>query len=246
MEGGVVWEIEEEEEEAVAVDAAPSGSALRVQAGLGGRPANDVRVDDDVYVAVGKSGSSMEALSWALTHVAKPSSFVYLIHVFPEIRHISTPLGMLPKSRVSPQQVEAFMSQERSKRREMLQKLLNLCQAYKVQVDTLLIESDQVVKAVLELIPVLNIKRIFVGASKSNIRKLKGTSKAELIHKSAPSYCEVKIICEGKEVTAVTNQRAVHSAHSGFSDGNTKDDNLQEGKDRDLISCICFSSKFSK
>ena len=51
-----------------------------------------VDVDDDVYVAVGKGSSSIVALSWALMHAAtKPSSFVYLVHVFPPVHHIPTP-----------------------------------------------------------------------------------------------------------------------------------------------------------
>lgn len=46
---------------------------------------------EDVYVAVGKKKSSMDALSWALKHLVKPSSFVYLVHVFPEVHHVPTP-----------------------------------------------------------------------------------------------------------------------------------------------------------
>ncbi|VAI73089.1 unnamed protein product [Triticum turgidum subsp. durum] len=46
---------------------------------------------DDVYVAVGKGGSSMAALSWALTQLARPRSFVYLVHVFPVVATIPTP-----------------------------------------------------------------------------------------------------------------------------------------------------------
>lgn len=46
---------------------------------------------DDVYVAVGKSDSSFDALSWALKNAVKPGSFVYLIHVFPEVQQIPTP-----------------------------------------------------------------------------------------------------------------------------------------------------------
>ena len=45
----------------------------------------------DVYVAVGKGNSSMAAFSWALKNVAKPRDFVYLVHVYPEVKHIPTP-----------------------------------------------------------------------------------------------------------------------------------------------------------
>ena len=48
-------------------------------------------VADDVYVAVGKGGSSMAALLWALRRLASPRSFVYLVHVFPDVATIPTP-----------------------------------------------------------------------------------------------------------------------------------------------------------
>lgn len=48
--------------------------------------------DHSVYVAVGKSPSSLDALDWALRHaVNPPSTTVYLIHIYPEIRQIPTP-----------------------------------------------------------------------------------------------------------------------------------------------------------
>lgn len=56
-----------------------------------GRPPRSVPVADDVYVAVGSGGSSMAALSWALRRLAKPRSFVYLVHVFPVVTSIPTP-----------------------------------------------------------------------------------------------------------------------------------------------------------
>lgn len=54
---------------------------------------NEGEDDSTVYVAVGKSETSMEALSWTLKNlVTTPSStLVYLIHVFPEINHIPNP-----------------------------------------------------------------------------------------------------------------------------------------------------------
>jgi membrane-bound lytic murein transglycosylase len=41
-------------------------------------------------------------------------------------------VGRLPKSQVSAQQVENYMAQERDKRRELLQKFINMCSASKV------------------------------------------------------------------------------------------------------------------
>jgi hypothetical protein len=47
--------------------------------------------EDSVYVAVGKSDSSMDALAWTLKHAVTPSTIVYLVHVFPETRYIPSP-----------------------------------------------------------------------------------------------------------------------------------------------------------
>lgn len=106
-------------------------------------------------------------------------------------------VGMMPKSQLSHEQVESYMNQERAKRREMLQKFLNLCHTSKVicgsssfsesiplrlwfisyivydvqaQVDIFLIESDQIVNAIIELIPVLRIQMLVVGTAKSNLK----------------------------------------------------------------------------
>ncbi|KAJ3699211.1 hypothetical protein LUZ61_002916 [Rhynchospora tenuis] len=160
---------------------------------------------DDVYVAIGKSDSSMDALSWALKNAAKPGSFVYLIHVFPEVQQIPTPLGHMAKDKLSKDQVDNYMNQEREKRRQMLQKYVNLCRTSKIEYDVHLIESNQIENAIVELISVLNIKNLVIGTSKSNLRRLKrGGTKAGIIQKNAPHYCEVKIICEGKDISTIT------------------------------------------
>jgi len=47
--------------------------------------------DDTVYVAVGKSQSSTEALAWTLNNLATPSTMLFIIHVFPEIKLLPNP-----------------------------------------------------------------------------------------------------------------------------------------------------------
>lgn len=75
---GSTWEIEELEP-----DDRPPRSVAASTASSG--------ADNDVYVAVGKGGSSMAALSWALRRLTKPRTFVYLVHVFPVVTSIPTP-----------------------------------------------------------------------------------------------------------------------------------------------------------
>ncbi|KAF4379178.1 hypothetical protein G4B88_010572, partial [Cannabis sativa] len=173
-----------------------------------------------IYVAVGKSTSSMDALNWTLRQVMdlSPAIIVYLIHIYPEIRQIPTPLGKLPLSQVSPEQVENYMAQERGKRRELLNTFLRKCSSanviirnflsiikmnYSIKVDTVLIESDALAKAIIDLVAILNIRKLVIGIAKPNLRKLRsgrGTGLADQLLKSAPESCEVNIICEGNRV----------------------------------------------
>ncbi|XP_062228690.1 U-box domain-containing protein 35-like [Phragmites australis] len=196
--GGSTWEIEELQPEERPRQGSPSSGAQ------GAASSGDATVDD-VYVAVGKGRSSMAALSWALRRLTKPQSFVYLVHVFPVVTSIPTPLGMMPKSQASPEQIETYLNQERSIRRQMLQKFLDQCRKFQVNVDVYLIESDQIANAIIKLVPVLHIEQLVFGVSKSNVRKLKrGSTIAGQVQKSAPLYCKVNIICDGKEVTTAT------------------------------------------
>lgn len=190
--------------------------------------------EDTLYVAVGKSQSSMEALAWTLNNLVTPSTMLYLIHVFPEIKLLPNPLGigMIPKDQVSPEQVESYMAQERSKRRELLNKYVQLCSAYKVKVDTILIESDLIAKAIIDLIPILQIRKLVIGASKSQIRKLrsrKGSGIADQILQNATESCKVSVVCEGKEVN-----EQISRAIANDTSMSQKNKHQQNG-------CVCFN-----
>jgi len=79
-------------------------------------------------------------------------------------------VGMVPRNQVSAEQVESYMDQEKDKRRQLLHKFLQSCSISKVKVDTILIESDLVAKAILDLIPILQITNLIIGANKSHLR----------------------------------------------------------------------------
>ncbi|KDP35524.1 hypothetical protein JCGZ_08962 [Jatropha curcas] len=202
--------------------------------------------EDCVYVAVGKSETSADAVSWTLKNLIRnESTMVYLIHIFPEIRHVPSPLGKLPKNQVSPEQVEIYMAQERGKRRELLQKFINMCSASKVKVDTILIESDVVAKAILELIPILNIRKLVLGTTKSNLRKMKarkGNGIADRIFQNASEFCDIKIICDGKEVIEQMIGLASPSSHGEIGDAKSIE-LLDQPNNNDSFSCMCFKSR---
>lgn len=177
---------------------------------------------DDVYVAVDDHGdSSMEALSWALKHAVTPSTTtVYLIHVFPEIKFIPTPLGKIPRSNINPEYVNMYLTQERGKRKLLLQKFIDLCVDSKVKVEVMLIEGDNIAKAIVDVVGDLNIRKLVIGTAKSNLRK-SGSGRrnaiADKVLKDAQESCDVKIICEGTEVV----DHMIRCTSSSFTDSTT-------------------------
>ncbi|CAA2986804.1 Hypothetical predicted protein [Olea europaea subsp. europaea] len=206
--------------------------------------------DDVVYVAVGTSEEpSMDALKWTLNNAVNPSStLVFLIHVFPETKYIPTPLGKLPISQVNPEQKENYTAQERGKRREFLQKFLDVCIASQVNVDTILIESDMEAKAILDLIPILNIRKLVLYTTKSNLRKMrskKASGGADEILQDAPEYCEVKIIYGGNEITDLKFESPFASPAPSprAADRIPKSVQEQEQINNDSIACGCFRPK---
>ncbi|KAK1424132.1 hypothetical protein QVD17_19447 [Tagetes erecta] len=213
----------------------------------------DRDLNDVVYVVTWRGSdellsATMDALVWTIGSVRHGSTIVYLVHVFPELRFIPTPLGRLPINQANPEQKESYVCDERSKRAEYLQKFLSLCSSSKVQVETVLIESDMEAKAILDLIPILNITKLVMGATKSNLRKLKSSSKKggggtldQILH-NAPQFCEVKVICEGKEVSLddqLSNEQPVSPYSTASSPRETTLKPMQD-QNNDFVRCSCF------
>ncbi|XP_052182448.1 U-box domain-containing protein 36 isoform X2 [Diospyros lotus] len=264
-----VCEIEEEEEEEERCSATDN-ELFKIDTGAGGRvPAaamtaiKEESIEDVVYVAVGAKAdeeSSMDALLWTLnqysiTNTAASSStpLVFLIHVFPQLRYIPTPLGKIPVSQVDPDQKDKYIIQEGSKRREFLQKFLDACSSSKVNVDTILIESDTVGKALLDLIPILNIRKLVLGTTKSKLinRRLRLRSKkgsggiADEVVQNAPDFCEVKLICQGKELDLdfVNRSPSPRLTNNYVHTPNSPPAPPQSNGDDDYFGCKCFRPK---
>ncbi|XP_038894104.1 U-box domain-containing protein 35-like [Benincasa hispida] len=179
-----------------------------------------------VYVGISDNfDSSMDALQWTLDFAVLPSTIVYLFHVFPELRFVPSPLGMLPKSQVSPKLVEKFKAEERAKRKEFLHKFVDKCYAAQVNVEVVMIESDMVAKAILDLISLLQIRKLILGSTKARKwRSRRGKGIARHVLQNAQEFCDVKIICEGKEST----YQAIESSSSSSSSSHTPSPNLSD------------------
>ncbi|XP_021801709.1 uncharacterized protein LOC110745869 isoform X2 [Prunus avium] len=183
-------EIEEEiEEESKSCSTAAGGTSID-------------RVFKDVYVAVGKDDT--DVLKWTLDNAVSPGTRVFLVHVFPPITYIPTPVGRLAKSQLTDDQVRLYINEESNKRRNLLQKYVSLCNDAKVTVETMLLDSKDTAKAILDLIPVLCIIHLVIGTKRPPHSRLvrKKLSLGEFVRKNAPDFCEVSIVHEGKKVEA--------------------------------------------
>ncbi|KAI4374586.1 hypothetical protein MLD38_012566 [Melastoma candidum] len=167
-----------------------------------GEEREDVTAVNDVYVAVGKEDDDLDVLKWALDHCCLfPGSRVFLVHIFPPITYINTPVGRLSRNQLNQDQVRVYVNEENNRRRNTLQKYIRLCADAKVNVDTVLIEHKSVTKAILALIPVLNINKLVMGMRRAPYPRLikKKQMKGEIVRNSAPDYCNVIIVYDGQE-----------------------------------------------
>ncbi|CAN0900389.1 U-box domain-containing protein 33 [Linum grandiflorum] len=200
------------------------------------------RIVNDVYVCVGRD--DMDALEWAVDHISSPtSSRLFLVHVFPPLRYISTPVGRLAKNQLSKEQLRFYSNEENNRRRNLLQKYIRFCDDAKVAVDTMLLESTETGKAIVDLIPVLNITNLVLGAKlpRSRYHLMKKVGIAEFVKKNAPDYCQVTVVHQGK---AVSDDALLQEQRKQPSRVHRMASSISYHPQRKLFSCVaCFSGK---
>ncbi|XP_031254879.1 U-box domain-containing protein 33-like [Pistacia vera] len=196
----------------------------------------------DVYVAVGKD--DLHVLKWALDHVVSPGARVFLVHVFPRITYINTPVGRLARSQLNAEQVRVYINEENNRRRNLLHKYIRLCTDAKVTAETMLIESDVTAKAILDLISVLNITILVVGRKRPPYSRplRKKLGKGEFVKKNAPDHCEVCIVHDGKKVQEGQEVAEVHSSLPS----RPRRLQISRAVQRNFFECLCFSGKFDR
>ncbi|KAK6787751.1 hypothetical protein RDI58_016276 [Solanum bulbocastanum] len=74
---------------------------------------------NDVYVAVGKN--DLYVAQWALDHAVSPGFRVCLVHIFPTIKYIPTPVGNLSRSQLSKEQAQVYINEQNNRRKSLLQ-----------------------------------------------------------------------------------------------------------------------------
>ncbi|GLJ16486.1 hypothetical protein SUGI_0281310 [Cryptomeria japonica] len=199
----------------------------------------------EIYVAVGKDPSPLQ---WALSHLVKEGDSLTLIHVFPPLKSIPTPVEKLPISQVSQDIVDNHIKEEEVKRTKLLQNYMDMCLNVKAKTETVVIESDMPHKSLVELISVLKISKLVMGtkpATHPMTRKLKkGPSKGEYVHRHAPHFCEVFLICEGKIIIPKADGEPKNSDASPSSATTISRHGINDEPGEDTTNCMGFYRRF--
>uniref|UniRef100_K7LB97 UspA domain-containing protein n=1 Tax=Glycine max TaxID=3847 RepID=K7LB97_SOYBN len=209
---------------------------------------SDIHINDKdvVHVAVDHVGeSSMEALLWTLNHALTPSTTVYLLLVFPEIRLVPSPFDLcsydlkFPRSHVNPEYVNFHLTQRKSKTKVFLQKFIELCLDSKVKVEIILTEGDNIAKTITDNVRDHSIRKLVIGITKSNLSKSVSRRRnaiADKALKNAPEICDIKIICDGKEVI----DQMIGCNSSCSSDCNSSRVSPEENESCGFVPLMCF------
>ncbi|PHT88020.1 hypothetical protein T459_10126 [Capsicum annuum] len=205
----------------------------------------DAGVINDVYVAVGKN--DLHVLQWALEHAISPGIRVCLVHVFPPITYIPSPVGKLSSSQLSKEQVQSYVNEESNRRKNLMEKYIRLCNDAKVPVDTVLVESKSPAKALLDLITVVNVTSIVIGTKRSlsTIRVMKGQGVGDYVQKNAPAFCRVNVVGEeGKKIRKGQVLRLKENGNPPSLVHSRNQPEISKQSSRNLFEWICFSPKF--
>eukprot|EP01018_Ginkgo_biloba_P004248 Gb_05682 [translate_table: standard] len=115
----------------------------------------------------------------------------------------------VPIAQVCDDAVAAYMQEVESQTDEMLQSFRQMCNSKQVQTEIVVLEDDNVPKAILKQVSTSSISKLVMGSSSRNVitRKLKGPDIPASVAIKAPKSCSVYVISKGKLAS-------VHSAVS--------------------------------
>ncbi|KAF8044352.1 hypothetical protein BT93_A2368 [Corymbia citriodora subsp. variegata] len=155
-----------------------------------------------VAIAVDGRRKSKYVVRWALDKFVPQGEVLFkLLHVRPRITAVPTPMGnSIPLSQVREDVVAAYKKEIEWQTNEMLLPYKKMCSQRKVQVEVMLIESDDVENAIAEEVNKSAISKLVIGAASRGIftRKVKKHNLSSRISACTPSFCTVFAVSKGK------------------------------------------------
>lgn len=164
---------------------------------------DDAAASSCVAVAVVgcRDKNSKHAVKWALDRLVMQGDLLRLIHVRPSIKAVPTPMGnYMPIAQVCSDVVAAYVQEVESQTLNLLRPFQQMCNSKQVQAEIIVLEDDNVPKAILKYISDYRISKLVMGSSSRNIitRKLKGHDVPASIAMKAPKFCSVYVISKGR------------------------------------------------
>ncbi|GLJ44009.1 hypothetical protein SUGI_0917420 [Cryptomeria japonica] len=170
-----------------------------------------------VAVAVSKDKNSKYAVKWALEKSGLKVDRLILIHVRPPVDTIPTPIGsFIPVSQVCSDAVNVYMQEIKSKTKSLLRPLQQLCKSKQVPTEIVVLEDDNIPKAIVKYITDSSISNLVIGSSSRNAitRTFRGQNNAANVARKAPKFCSVYVISKGKLASVHSNTSSVQDCDS--------------------------------
>ncbi|KAI4314425.1 hypothetical protein L6164_027336 [Bauhinia variegata] len=160
---------------------------------------------EKIYVAVGNDWQDgFKTLGWALKNWSSDSISIVILQFDSNISkdYVYTPFGKLPARSVNDEKLEILRKCEQQEIKNKLSEYIAFCE--KVPAEILEVEKfdEPIQKRITDLIFGLEINKLVMGFS-----SMKGSWKSKgvisglfYIHQHKPDFCELFIICNGKQV----------------------------------------------
>ncbi|XP_024033175.1 U-box domain-containing protein 51 isoform X1 [Citrus clementina] len=145
-------------------------------------------------VAIDRDKNSPHAVRWAIDHLIISNPLIILLHIRQKYNHQNSNGGYVESD---------------SEMQQLFTPFRGYCARKGVLLKEVVIDDNDISKAILEYIGRNLLSNIVVGASTRNAlaRKFKGVDISTTVMKSAPDFCSVYIISKGKILSVRTAQR---------------------------------------
>ncbi|KAM1780541.1 hypothetical protein ACFX11_041868 [Malus domestica] len=198
-----------------------------------------------VGIAISGDKNSKYIVRWALDKfVPEGNVFFKLIHVRPRITGVPTPMGSrIPISQVREDVVAAYRKEMEWQASEKLVPYKKMCASRKMQVDVVLVESDDVANAIAEEVAKSAISNLVLGAPSRGIFKRKQNGLSSKISACTPRFCTVYAVSKGKlssvrasDAESVESVKYENSDTCSVSSSSSNTSSSQTGTDRGSVS----------
>ncbi|KAF7829278.1 putative U-box domain-containing protein 50 [Senna tora] len=158
-----------------------------------------------IHVAVGNDlQDGIKTLHWALNKWKSHPISIVILHVNHNNSrdYVYTPFGRLPSRSVSDEKLAVLKKIEQEKVHKLLSKYIACCG--KVPAETIEVEKfdETIQKRIVDLISSMKITKLIMGFSliKPSSKSRGAISGLFYVHQHKPDFCELFIICGGKQV----------------------------------------------